>query len=453
MGNMAQNKPELLVIEDDKGLQKQLKWPLHEYHVVLAEDKDSSLVELRRFQPKVVTLDLGLPPDPANASAGLELMEEILKLSPSSKIIVVTGNDEREVAMKAVELGAYDYYQKPIQPDELKLIINRAFELANLEEESRIHRRNENMRFHGIVATSPKMLAVCQKIEKVAPTDLNVMLEGDSGTGKEVLGRAVHHLSKRGSKPFAYLNCAAIPENLLETELFGYDAAGFNQGQSSSLGKIEEANEGTLFLDEVGMMPMSLQAKFMRVLTDGVVERVGSREATSVTLRVICSANSQLEQQVQEGKFREDLFYKLNEINISIPPLSERDGDVVLIARTMLNKFNQQFGRNIKGFTKAAVQAMEAYSWPGNVRELENKIKSAVVMSENTQISPEDLQIDESQLREMPLNLRQVREAAETRAIQRAIVLADGNISQAAKLLGLTRPTLYSLMDKYSIHS
>ncbi|AKE51109.1 Fis family two component, sigma54 specific, transcriptional regulator [Kangiella geojedonensis] len=421
--------------------------------MVLAEDKESSLVELRRFQPKVVTLDLGLPPDPANASAGLELMEEILKLSPSSKIIVVTGNDEREVAMKAVELGAYDYYQKPIQPDELKLIINRAFELANLEEESRIHRRNENMRFHGIVATSPKMLAVCQKIEKVAPTDLNVMLEGDSGTGKEVLGRAVHHLSKKESKPFAYLNCAAIPENLLETELFGYDAAGFNQGQSSSLGKIEEANEGTLFLDEVGMMPMSLQAKFMRVLTDGVVERVGSREATSVTLRVICSANSQLEQQVQEGKFREDLYYKLNEINISIPPLSERDGDVVLIARTMLNKFNQQFGRNIKGFTKAAVQAMEAYSWPGNVRELENKIKSAVVMSENTQISPEDLQIDESQLREMPLNLRQVREAAETRAIQRAIVLADGNISQAAKLLGLTRPTLYSLMDKYSIHS
>ena len=450
---MAQNKPELLVIEDDKGLQKQLKWSLDEYHVVLAEDKDSSLVELRRFQPKVVTLDLGLPPDPANASAGIELLEEILKLSPSSKIIVVTGNDEREVAMKAVELGAYDYYHKPIQPEELKLIINRAFELANLEEESRVHRRNENMRFHGIVATSPKMLAVCQKIEKVAPTDLNVMLEGDSGTGKEVLGRAVHSLSKKGSKPFAYLNCAAIPENLLETELFGYDATGFNQGQSSSLGKIEEANGGTLFLDEVGMMPMSLQAKFMRVLTDGVVERVGSREATSVTLRVICSANSQLEQQVQEGKFREDLFYKLNEINISIPPLSERDGDVVLIARTMLNKFNQQFGRNIKGFTKAAVQAMEAYAWPGNVRELENKIKSAVVMSENTQISPEDLQIDESQLREMPLNLRQVREAAETRAIQRAIVLADGNISQAAKLLGLTRPTLYSLMDKYSIHS
>ncbi|WP_223577023.1 PEP-CTERM-box response regulator transcription factor [Kangiella taiwanensis] len=450
---MAQNKPELLVIEDDKGLQKQLKWSFDEYHVVLAEDKDSSLVELRRFQPKVITLDLGLPPDPANASAGLELLEDILKLSPSSKIIVVTGNDEREVAMKAVELGAYDYYHKPIQPEELKLIINRAFELANLEEESRVYRRNENMRFHGIVATSPKMLAVCQKIEKVAPTDLNVMLEGDSGTGKEVLGRAVHNLSKKDDKPFVYLNCAAIPENLLETELFGYDATGFSKGQSSSKGKIEEANEGTLFLDEVGMMPMSLQAKFMRVLSEGVVERVGSREAQPVALRVICSANSQLEQQVQEGKFREDLYYKLNEINIAIPPLAERDGDVVLIARAMLNKFNKQFGRNIRGFTKSAVQAMEAYSWPGNVRELENKIKSAVVMSDNTQISPEDLQIDESQLREMPLNLRQVREAAETRAIQRAIVLADGNISQAAKLLGLTRPTLYSLMDKYSIQS
>ncbi|WP_345292192.1 PEP-CTERM-box response regulator transcription factor [Kangiella marina] len=451
---MAQNKPELLVIEDDKGLQKQLKWSLDEYHVVLSEDKDTSLVELRRFQPKVITLDLGLPPDPANASAGLELLEEILKLSPASKIIVVTGNDEREVAMRAVELGAYDYYHKPIQPEELKLIINRAFELANLEEESRVYRRNENMRFHGIVATSPKMLAVCQKIEKVAPTDLSVMLEGDSGTGKEVLARAVHNLSERSDGPFSYLNCAAIPENLLETELFGYDATGFSQGQASnSQGKIEEADGGTLFLDEIGMMPMSLQAKFMRVLTDSVVERVGSRDAKKVNIRVVCAANNQLEKQVQEGKFREDLFYKLNEINIVIPPLAERDGDVVLIARAMLNRFNKQFGRNIRSFTKDAVQAMEAYAWPGNVRELENKIKSAVVMSENTQISSEDLQIEESQLREMPLNLRQVREAAETRAIQRAIVLADGNISQAAKLLGLTRPTLYSLMDKYSIHS
>lgn len=450
---MAQSKPELLVIEDDKGLQKQLKWSLDEYHVVLAEGKDSALAELRRFQPKVVTLDLGLPPDPANASAGLELLSEMLKLSPSSKVIVVTGNDEREVAMKAIELGAYDYYQKPILPDELKLIINRAFELANLEEESRIHRRNENMRFHGIVATSPKMLAACQKIEKVAPTDLNVMLEGDSGTGKELLGRAVHSLSKRSEGSFVYLNCAAIPENLLETELFGYEASGFSEEGASSKGKIEEANDGTLYLDEVEMMTMSLQTKLMRALNDGRIERVGSREALPINLRLICSANGDLEQYVSEGKFREDLFYKLNEINIQIPPLAERDGDVVLIARTMLSKFNKQFGRNIRSFTKDAVQAMEAYSWPGNVRELENKIKSAVVMSEGTQITAEDLQIEEAQLREMPLNLRQVREAAETRAIQRAIVLADGNISQAAKLLGLTRPTLYSLMDKYSIHS
>ena len=450
---MAQNKPELLVIEDDKGLQKQLKWSLDEYHVVLAEGKESSLAELRRFQPKVVTLDLGLPPDPANASAGLELLSEILKLSPSSKVIVVTGNDEREVAMKAIELGAYDYYQKPIQPDELKLIINRAFELSNLEEESRIHRRNENMRFHGIIATSPKMLAACQKIEKVAPTDLNVMLEGDSGTGKEVLGRAVHSLSKQKNQPFVFLNCAAIPENLLETELFGYETTGFPEHSSSSKGKIEEANNGTLYLDEIEMMPMPLQTKLMRALNDGIIERVGSRDPLPINLRLISSANGDLEQHVSEGKFREDLFYKLNEINIHIPPLAERDGDVVLIARTMLSKFNKQFGRNIRSFTKDAVQAMEAYSWPGNVRELENKIKSAVVMCESTQISAEDLEIEEAQLREMPLNLRQVREAAETRAIQRAIVLADGNISQAAKLLGLTRPTLYSLMDKYSIQS
>lgn len=450
---MTQNKPEILVIEDDKGLQKQLKWSLDEYHVVLAEDKESSLVELRRFQPKVITLDLGLPPDPANATVGLELLEDILRLSPSSKIIVVTGNDQREVAMKSVELGAYDYYQKPIQPEELKLIIKRALELANLEEESRVYHRNENMRFHGVIATSPKMLSVCQKIEKVAPTELNVLLEGDSGTGKEVLARAVHNLSARQDKPFVHLNCAAIPESLLETELFGYDASGFSDNKSTSKGKIEEAHQGVLFLDEIGKMPMSVQAKLMRVLNDGVTSRVGNREEKAVDLRVICSAHEDLAQRVQQGKFREDLFYKLDEINIKIPPLAERDGDVVLIARTMLSKFNKQFGRNIRGFTKDAVQAMEAYSWPGNVRELENKIKSAVVMSEGSQIGAEELQIEESQLREMPLNLRQVREAAETRAIQRAIVLADGNISQAAKLLGLTRPTLYSLMDKYSIHS
>ncbi len=451
---MAQsNNPDLLIIEDDKGLQKQLKWSFDQYNVILAEDRDSALVELRRYQPKVITLDLGLPPDPANATVGLELLEEILSLSPTSKVIVVTGNDQREIAMQAVNSGAYDYYQKPIQPEELTLIIKRAFELAKLEDENRRHFQQQKESFHGIIATSPEMMAVCQKIEKVAPTDVSVLLLGDSGTGKELLARAVHGISPRRSKNMVAINCAAIPDNLLESELFGYEAGAFTGANKTTIGKIEYANGGTLFLDEIGDMPMALQAKLLRFLQERVVERVGGRESLPVDVRIIAATHQSLEDLVNEGKFREDLYYRLSEVVLEIPTLAKRNGDVVLIARALLEKFNRQYSRNIRGFSKDAVQAMEAYAWPGNVRELENKIKSAVVMSDSNQITAKDLQIDEAQLREMPLNLRQVREAAETRAIQRAIVLSDGNISQAAKLLGLTRPTLYSLMDKYSISS
>lgn len=451
---MAQsNNPDLLIIEDDKGLQKQLKWSFDQYNVILAQDRDSALVELRRYQPKVITLDLGLPPDPANASVGLELLEEILSLSPTSKVIVVTGNDQREIAMQAVNSGAYDYYQKPIQPEELTLIIKRAFELAKLEDENRRHFQQQKESFHGIIATSSEMMAVCQKIEKVAPTDVSVLLLGDSGTGKELLARAIHGISPRRSKNMIAINCAAIPDNLLESELFGYEAGAFTGANKTTIGKIEYANGGTLFLDEIGDMPMALQAKLLRFLQERVVERVGGRESLPVDVRIVAATHQSLEDLVNEGKFREDLYYRLSEVVLDIPALAKRNGDVVLIARALLEKFNRQYSRNIRGFTKDAVQAMEAYAWPGNVRELENKIKSAVVMSDSNQITAKDLQIDEAQLREMPLNLRQVREAAETRAIQRAIVLSDGNISQAAKLLGLTRPTLYSLMDKYSISS
>ncbi|NVK21943.1 MAG: PEP-CTERM-box response regulator transcription factor [Kangiellaceae bacterium] len=450
---VQQTKPDLLIIEDDLGLQKQLKWSFDQYNVVLAHDRDSALTELRRFQPKVITLDLGLPPDPANASVGLALLEEILQLAPTTKVIVVTGNDQREVALQAVELGAYDYYQKPIQPDELTLIIKRAFELANLEDENRKHFKNNKNSFHGIIATSPEMLAVCQKIEKVSPTDVSVLLLGDSGTGKELLAKAVHDISPRSSGQLVAINCAAIPDNLLESELFGYEAGAFTGANKTNMGKIEYANNGTLFLDEIGDMPMPLQAKLLRFLQERVVERVGGRESIAVDVRIIAATHHSLEDLVAQGKFREDLFYRLSEVTLSIPPLAKRNGDVVLIARKLLEKYNEQYSRNIRSFSKGAVHAMESYTWPGNVRELENKIKSAVVMSDSNQVTAEDLQIDESQLREMPLNLRQVREEAETRAIQRAIVLADGNISQAAKLLGLTRPTLYSLIDKYAIQT
>ncbi len=450
---MTQNKLDLLVVEDDQGLQKQLKWSFDEYNVVLADSHQQAIVELRRFQPKVVTLDLGLPPDPANASVGLALLEEILQLAPMTKVIVVTGNDQRDIALKAVELGAYDFYQKPIQAEELSLIVKRAFDLAILEEDNRNLFKRQTNTFHGVIASSPEMLGVCQKIEKVAPTDVSVMLYGDSGTGKELLARAIHDISPRQNKKMVAINCAAIPENLLESELFGYEAGAFTGANKQTLGKVEHADGGTLFLDEIGDMPMALQSKMLRFLQERQVERVGGRESIEVDVRIVAATHQPLSELVEQGKFREDLYYRLSEVALNIPSLAERNGDMVLIARAMLDKFNQQYGRNFRGFTSEAVHAMESYSWPGNVRELENKIKAAVVMSDSNKIGATDLHLEQSQLDEMPLNLRQVREVAESKAIQRAIVLSNGNISKASKLLGVTRPTLYSLMDKYGIQN
>lgn len=445
---MGQNKLDLLVVEDDSGLQKQLKWAFDDYNVLMAANHQEAIIELRRFQPSVVTLDLGLPPDPANASVGLNLLQEILQLSPTTKVIVVTGNDQRDVALKAVELGAYDFYQKPIQADELSLIVKRAFELSKLEADNRNLFKQQTDSFHGIVATSPEMMQVCQNVEKVAPTDVNVMLIGDNGTGKELLARAIHNISPRSNKNFASINCAAIPDNLLEVELFGA-AANVTDGSQSTIGKIEQANGGTLFLSEIGEMPLPLQAKLLGFLRAKQIERQG--ELVPVDIRMVVAADDSLEDKIGQNKFREDLFYSLNEVKLEVPSLAQRDGDVVLIARTLLEKYSEQYGRSFRGFSSDGVHAMESYSWPGNVKELENKIKSAVVMSESNQISADDLQINQEQLNEMPLNLRQVRELAESRAIQRAIVLSNTNISKASKLLGVTRPTLYSLMDKYGI--
>lgn len=448
---MSLNKLDLLIIEDDLGLQKQLKWSFDEYNVIVADTHQTAIVELRRYQPKVVTLDLGLPPDPANATVGLALLEEILQLAPTTKVIVVTGNDQRDIALRAVELGAYDYYQKPIQVDELLLIVKRAFELSNLEADNRNLYKRQDSGFHGIIASSPKMLAVCQKIEKVAPTDVGVMLYGDSGTGKQLLARAIHDNSPRSQEKMVSINCAAIPENLLESELFGYEADVSIGVNKKAIGKIGQADGGTLFLDEIGDMPMSLQAKLVRFLQKRQIERIGGEESIDMDVRIVSATHQSLTELVEQGDFREDLFYCLSEVAINVPSLSERDGDVVLIARGLLDKFNKQYSRNFRGFTTEAVHAMESYTWPGNVRELENKIKSAVVMSESNHIGAAELQIEEGQLEEVPLNLRQVREVAESRAIQKAIVLSNGNISNAAKLLGITRPTLYSLMDKYGV--
>ncbi|MGD8590464.1 MAG: PEP-CTERM-box response regulator transcription factor [Chromatiales bacterium] len=450
--NKANQLRPLIVVEDDPGLQSQLKWCFDGYEVLIAGDRESAISLLRRTTAPVMTLDLGLPPDPANVSEGMVALHEIMSLSPRTKVIVVTGNDDRENALAAIERGAYDFYQKPIDPDVLKVIIDRAYNLFELEEENRLLlNQQRSSPLDGIVANSPEMLDVCRVLEKVSPTDISVLLLGESGTGKEVLARAVHMLSDREDKPFVAINCASIPDTLLESELFGYEKGAFTGANKRTLGKVETANDGTLFLDEIGDMPINLQAKLLRFLQERVIERVGGRDEIPVDVRVICATNQNLDQMIQAGNFREDLFYRISEVTIKIPPLRERVGDAVLLAWAFLEKYNTSGRQKVSGFTKAALQAIEDYAWPGNVRELENKIKRAVVMADGSQLTAEELQLNTSQTDSMPLNLRVVREEAEAKAILRALNYVKGNVSKAADLLGVSRPTLYDLINKYDL--
>ena len=446
------DKPYLLVIEDDPGLQSQLRWSLEDYETVFAEDRDSAIAALRRFEPPVVTLDLGLPPDPTNASAGLALLEEILSLAPDTKVVVVTGNDDRENALRAVALGACDFYQKPVDPDLLGVILARAFRLAELERENRRLQAAQMMTpLDGIIASSPEMLKVCRTVEKVAPTNVTTLILGESGTGKELVARALHNLSGQGGGPFVAINCAAIPENLLESELFGYEKGAFTGASRTTRGKIEYASGGTLFLDEVGDLPLALQAKLLRFLQERVIERVGGRSPIGVDVRVVCATHRDLKALIAEGGFREDLYYRISEITITIPPLRERPGDAVVIARTMLRKYARELGGSAREFSAEAVRAIENYAWPGNVRELENRVKRAAIMAEGSRVEPEDLELCETGELHLPLNLREVRESAEREALTRALGLSEGNLSRASKLLGITRPTLYALLDKYDM--
>lgn len=446
----TQLKP-LVVIEDDPGLQSQLKWCFDGYEVQIAGDRESAIALMRRTESPVVTLDLGLPPDPANVSEGMATLQEILDLCPKTKVIVVTGNDDREHALMAVELGAYDFYQKPIDPDVLKIIIDRAYNLYELEEENRALASQKESPLDGVVANSPEMLAVCRMIEKVSPTDITVLLLGESGTGKEVLARAIHMLSDRRDRPFVAINCASIPDTLLESELFGYEKGAFTGANKRTLGKIETADQGTLFLDEIGDMPLNLQAKLLRFLQERVIERIGSREELSVDVRVICATNQNLDEMIRQSQFREDLFYRISEVTIDIPPLRDRVGDAVLLAWAFLEKYADKGRKKVTGFAKSALQAIEDYAWPGNVRELENKIKRAVVMADSSQITADELLLNTAQVDGMPLNIREVREKAEATAILRALNHVKGNVSKAAELLGVSRPTLYDLINKYDL--
>jgi len=448
--NMA-NKEVLLIIEDDPGIQKQLKWSFERYKVVIAGDREEAVAALRRYSPAVVTLDLGLPPDPANASEGLATLKEILKLSPTTKVIVVTGNDDRENAIQAVALGAYDFYQKPIDLDVLNLIIERAFQLGALENENELMRLNANEPLKGLISSSERMQNLIQTVEKVAPSYATILLLGESGTGKEVLAKAIHGLSDRASERLVAVNCAAIPDNLLESELFGYEKGAFSGAAKKTIGKIEYADGGTFFLDEIGDLPFSLQAKLLRFLQERVVERLGGRQEIPVDVRVICATHQNIEQLIAEGGFREDLYYRINEITINIPPLRERPGDAIVIATAFLRRFSQENNKKIKGFTQETSHLIESFEWPGNVRQLENTIRRAVIMTDNTYLTPHDLGMETSSKEAIPLNLKKVREQAETQAIKRALAYADNNVSNAAELLGIARPTLYALFEKYGI--
>lgn len=442
----------LLVVEDDPGLQKQLKWSFENYQVVIAGDREQAISALRRYEPKVVTLDLGLPPDASNASEGLKALEEILTLSPDTKVIVVTGNDDRENAVRAVALGAYDFYQKPIEPEILSLIIDRAYKLCALElENRRLSMNTGNMPLDGIIASSPEMLKLCRTIEKIAPTDVTTLLLGASGTGKEVLAKAIHALNPRAKKPFVAINCAAIPENLLESELFGYEKGAFTGAVKQTKGKIEYAEGGTFFLDEVGDLPLALQAKLLRFLQERTIERIGGRQEIPVDVRVLCATHQDLSKLIAEGRFREDLYYRISEITVTIPPLNERNGDAVVIGRALLNKYSQKHNKSVLGFSSDALGAINSYEWPGNIRELENKINRAVVMADGKQITAEDLELEDVEAQPMPFNLKEVREKAESDVIRRAVDFSEGNITKTAELLGITRPTLYSLMSRYGI--
>ena len=371
------DKKVLLVVEDDLGLQKQFKWSFPAYQVVIAGDRESTIDALRRYTPSVVTLDLGLPPDPANASEGLATLKEILELAPKTKVIVVTGNDDRENAIKAVAMGAYDFYQKPADIDVLNLIVSRAFQLNSLEQENIKLQQQTSEPLSGIIAVSEKMQKLSRMIEKIAPSSITTLLLGESGTGKEVLAHAIHELSSRAGKPFVAVNCAAIPETLLESELFGYEKGAFTGAAKQTIGKIEYAQGGTFFLDEIGDLPFSLQAKLLRFIQERVIERLGGRGEIPVDVRIICATHKNIQDLIDAGSFREDLYYRVSEMVVNIPALRERDGDAIVIAKAFLNRYSEQEKRDIKGFTAEAKHAIEAYSWPGNIRQLENKIIGA----------------------------------------------------------------------------
>jgi two-component system NtrC family response regulator len=453
MSNANGKRRPMLIVEDDPALQKQMRWAFDRYETLVAGDRESALAQLRRFEPAVVTMDLGLPPAPDDPSEGFQLLQDILATAPDTKVIVLTGQNDRANAVRAVGLGAYDFYTKPFEPEMLGLIIERAFRMHDLQEENRrlqTGQRADSMA--GILTRDAEMQKVCRTIERVAATDATVLLLGESGTGKEVLARALHGQSPRRSQRFVAINCAAIPENLLESELFGYEKGAFTGAVRQTIGKIETAHKGTLFLDEIGDLPAALQAKLLRFLQERVIERVGGRGEIPVDVRIVCATHQNLKDLIATGRFREDLYYRLAEIVVTIPPLRARLGDPSLLAHAFVRRFAAEHRRSGLALRSDAIAAIEAHPWPGNVRELENCIKRAVIMAEGAAIGAADLGLPVPAAGEEEIGtLRQVREAAERDAVVRALGRVNGNVSRAAELLGVSRPTLYDIMERFGL--
>ena len=452
----AEKMRALLIVEDDPALQKQIKLSLDRFESVLAQDRESALVQMRRHAPPVVTMDLGLPPDADSVGEGFKLLEQILAVEADTKVIVLTGQNDQANALRAVAMGAYDFMPKPFDPDVLNLTVDRAFRLFELQKENRrLRSMQQPDALGGLITRDPEMLRICRTIEKVANSTATVMLLGESGTGKEVLAKGLHQASPRRNGKFVAINCAAIPENLLESELFGYEKGAFTGAAKTTIGKIETANGGTLMLDEIGDLPFPLQAKLLRFLQERTIERVGGRQEIPVDVRIVCATHQDLKALSKENRFREDLFYRLAEIVVNIPPLRTRVGDAALLAHAFVRRFAQEQNRSSVSLGDDAVRAVEAHTWPGNIRELENCIKRAVIMADGSQITLDDIGLappaEAEQGLDPALDLRAVRDAAERKAIITALGRVNGNIVKAAELLGVSRPTLYDLMHRLGL--
>jgi two-component system NtrC family response regulator len=437
----------VLLVEDDVGLQKQMRWALSPYAVEIAGSRAEAIEKVLSTSFRVVILDLGLPPDENGASEGLRALAEILGAAPKIKVIVASGNVERANAVRAVANGAFDFIAKPIDGEVLKLVIGRAIRMSELEEENTHLRELTTGGADGLVYGSSKMTQIARLLDRVGPMDVSVLVTGETGTGKEVIARALHQLSHRKTELFIAINCASIPENLLESELFGHERGAFTGAVKRTHGKFEMADKGTLFLDEIGDMPMPLQAKLLRFLQERRLERIGGRESITVDIRLVTATNQKLEKLIGEGKFREDLYYRINDVRIELPALRDREGDAILLAQYFLNKFNKALSKRVAGFTEDALGAMSRYAWPGNVRELESRVKRAVIMAEGKRITALDLDLEDV-AGARDLNLRKEIEILEKRLVAEALAYTEGNISKAAKLLGISRPHLYSLIGQ-----